>query len=69
MYYKERSYKNLNGLHLIDMYTDKIVYDKPVYVGTTRLDLSKLHMMKFHYEVIHKRFKGNYNLLYSDTDS
>ena len=51
------------------MYRDRVVYDKQVHIGTAILDLSKLHMMKFHYEVIHKQFEGNYNLLYSDTDS
>ena len=69
IYFKECSYKNLNGLHLIEMYKDKVKYDKPVYVGTSILDLSKLHMMNFHYDVIHENFKDNYNLLYSDTDS
>ena len=51
------------------MYRDKVVYDKPVYVGCTILDLSKLHMTEFHYEVIHKNFKGIYSLVYGDTDS
>ena len=69
MYFKECSYKNLNGLHLIELYREKVIYDKPIYVGTCILDLSKLHMMKFHYEVIHETFRGRYRLLYSDTDS
>ena len=30
--------------------------------------MSKLAMMTFHYEVIHKHVKGQYNLIYSDTD-
>jgi hypothetical protein len=51
------------------MYKQEIVYDKPIYVGTSILDLSKLHMMNFHYNVIHKEFEGKYNLIYSDTDS
>ena len=59
----------INGLYLIEMYKKEIVYDKPIYVGTSILDLSKLCMMKFHYEVMDKEFKGRYNLIYSDTDS
>jgi hypothetical protein len=43
--------------------------DKPIYIGTSILDLSKLCMMQFHYDVIAKEFNNNYNLLYSDTDS
>ena len=60
--------KNFDNLHLIEMYKQEIVYDKPIYVGTSILDLSKLHMMNFHYNVINKEF-DNYNLIYSDTDS
>ena len=51
------------------MYKQEIIYDKPIYVGTSILDLSKLHMMNFHYGVIEEQFKDNYKLLYSDTDS
>ena len=60
--------KSIEDLYLIEMYKNEIVYDKPIYVGTSILDLSKLHMMRFHYEVIAKHF-NNYNLIYSDTDS
>ena len=60
--------KNFDNLHLIEMYKQEIVYDKPIYVGTSILDLSKLHMMNFHYNVINKEF-DNYSLIYSDTDS
>ncbi|MFM7983815.1 MAG: hypothetical protein ACKPKO_31270, partial [Candidatus Fonsibacter sp.] len=31
--------------------------------------LSKLKMLDCHYNVIHKNFEGQYNLIYSDTDS
>ena len=61
--------KNFDNLHLIEMYKQEIVYDKPIYVGTSILDLSKLHMMNFHYNVINKEFEGKHNLIYSDTDS
>jgi len=64
-----KSSKNFDNLHIIGMYKQEIVYDKPIYVGTSILDLSKLHMMNFHYNVIHKEFEGKYNLIYSDTDS
>jgi len=60
--------KNFDNLHLIEMYKQEIVYDKPIYVGASILDLSKLHMMNFHSNVINKEF-DSYNLIYSDTDS
>jgi hypothetical protein len=57
------------GLHLIEMYNLEVEYNKPVYVGTSVLDLSKLCMMDFHYNTIEVNFHGKYNLVYSDTDS
>ena len=61
--------KHYDNLYLIEMYKKEIVYDKPVYVGTSILDISKLHMMRFHYEVIDVQFKNRHKLVYSDTDS
>jgi hypothetical protein len=61
--------KFFQGLHLIEMYKTEIECDKPIYVGTSILDLSKLCMMDFHYNVIQKNFQGKYHLIYSDTDS
>ena len=61
--------KEFESLYLIEMFKKEIVYDKPIYVGTSVLDLSKLHMMRFHYEVIQPNFENNYELIYSDTDS
>jgi hypothetical protein len=61
--------KSFDNLYLIEMFKQEIVYDKPIYVGTSILDLSKLHMMRFHYEVIHANFENKYELIYSDTDS
>ena len=60
--------RRIDGLHLIEMFKREVLYDKPSYVGTSIMDLSKLHMMKFHYEVIHNNFEGNYNLIFTDTD-
>ena len=71
-WFSKFNYKNCNeidGLYLIEMYKTEIIYDKPMYVGTSVLDLSKLCMMEFHYNVIHEQFEGKYILLYSDTDS
>ena len=61
--------KSFNGLDLIEMYKEEIEYNKPVYVGTSVLDISKLCMMNFHYNVIQHRFPNKHNLCYTDTDS
>ncbi len=58
-----------HGLYLIETYKTKIVYDKPVYVGCTVLDLSKLHMLRFHYDLMEPTFGEKAEVVYSDTDS
>jgi hypothetical protein len=71
-WFSKPSFKNnthANGLYLIETYKEKIIYDKPVYVGCAILDLSKLKMLEFHYNVIDKQFGDKAKLIYSDTDS
>ena len=58
-----------DGLYLIETHKTKLVYDKPMYIGCAILDLSKLHMLDFHYNVIQKQFGNRAKLIYSDTDS
>ena len=65
-------FKNANfidGLYLIQTHKTEVLYDKPVCVECSILDISKARMMDFHFNNIHEHFKGNYDLLYSDTDS
>ena len=54
---------------IIQTHKTATAYDKPVYVGCAVLDLSKLWMLDFHYNTIEKKLTGQYDLLYSDTDS
>ena len=37
--------------------------NKPIYAGMCILDLSKLHMYKFHYDVIKAQYGSNAKLL------
>ena len=71
-WFSKIEFKNANfidGLYMIQTHKTSTVYDKPVYVGCAILDLSKLRMLDFHYNTIHKNLNGYYDLLYSDTDS
>ena len=46
----------------------KVVMKKPVYLGQTILDLSKIVMYEFHYDYMKPKFK-DFQLCYMDTDS
>ena len=71
-WFSKNTYTNCHevfGLYMIEMYKAEVTLDKPIYIGTAVLDLSKLCMMDFHYNVIEENFSGKHHLLYSDTDS
>ena len=53
-----KSARNIDGFYIVEFYTKEILDNKPIYVGTSILDLSKLTMMKFHYDVTHTSFAG-----------
>ena len=54
---------------LIELMKKNVVLDRPIYVGLSVLDLSKLHMYRFHYDVMLPRYGENLQLLFTDTDS
>ena len=58
-----------DDLAAIKMKKKKLVLNKPIYAGMCILDLSKLHMYKFHYDVIKAQYGSNARLLFTDTDS
>lgn len=47
----------------------KLLLNKPIYIGMSILDLSKLFMFEFHYGFIKKQYGGNAKRLMTDTDS
>ncbi|XP_042895725.2 uncharacterized protein [Parasteatoda tepidariorum] len=58
--------ENLVAIH---MNKNKVLFDKPIYVGMSILDLSKYLMYDFHYDVMKPKYNENITLLYQDTDS
>ena len=48
----------------------EVVFDRPMIVGFSILDLSKVHMYEFHFDRILKQYsRQNVKVLYMDTDS
>jgi len=58
-----------NDLVAINHSITEVCYDKPMIVGFSILELSKLHMYNFHYNVMKKKYDDNIKLLFTDTDS
>ena len=56
--------KNFVAIHDI---RPVLTLNKPIYVGFSILDLSKLLMYEFHYKYIKSKYSAN--LLFTDTDS
>ena len=56
------------NLVVIDEKKELLTLNKPIYVGNTVLELSKLAMYKFYYGFVRKKCK-NPKLLFTDTDS
>ncbi|XP_037806202.1 uncharacterized protein LOC119600179 [Lucilia sericata] len=54
---------------VIEMRRAKTVYNKPIYIGFSVLELSKWKMYNFHYDYMKPKYLDNINLNYMDTDS
>ncbi|CAH1639518.1 unnamed protein product [Spodoptera littoralis] len=53
----------------VELYHEKVVLDRPIYIGFTVLEYSKQHLYQFHYDFIKKKYGNNAKLCYTDTDS
>ena len=59
-YFSKNTFKGaryIDGLYMEQFYNYEIIYNRQIDVGTSILDLSKLTMMKCHYDVMHKSFE------------
>ena len=74
---KQQSKLSFNGIHKsyenYDSYTFKqieVLMDKPIYLGFSVLELSKLHMYETYYDILQPYFgQENIQLHYIDTDA
>ena len=58
--------EDLVALHMNKI---KVQFYKPIYIGLAVLELSKLHMYQFYYDVLKEHYGSKLKLLYMDTDS
>lgn len=57
------------NLIAVELQKTAVVYNKPIYVGFSILDISKTVMYNFYYNYLKRRYGSNVSLLYTDTDS
>jgi hypothetical protein len=58
--------ENLVATH---MKKTRVLYNKPIYLGMSILELSKTLMYKFHYDYMKPKYGDRIKLLMTDTDS
>jgi len=58
--------EDLVAVHMLKQH---LYLNRPIYVGFSILNLSKILMYDFHYNCIKKRYGQNVQLLFTDTDS
>lgn len=53
----------------IQLKPEKLILDKPIYIGFTVLEYAKQHLYNFHYDFIKTKYSNKVKLCYTDTDS
>ena len=68
----EPNYHTMNyiseNLSIIEMKRTKVKMNKPIYIGLSILEISKILMYEFWYDYIKPKYNGNIKLCYMDTD-
>ena len=69
----EPNYHTINliskDLPIIEMKKSKVKMNKPIYLGLSILEISKILMYKFWYDYMKPKYNDNVKLCYMDTDS
>ena len=64
------SHKNFSDyLMAIEIKNTRVKMTKPLYLGMSKLDISKILMCEFCYDYIKPKYKDKAKLFYTDTDS
>ena len=58
-----------NNLAIIEMRKVKVKMNKPIYLGLSILDISKITMYEFCYDYVKIKYEDKARLCYMDTDS
>ena len=69
----ELNYHTINliseDLSIMEMKKTKVKMNKPIYLGLSILEISKILMYEFWYDYIKPKYGNNVKLCYTDTDS
>ena len=69
----EPNYHTMNliseNLSIIEMKKIKVKMNKPIYLGLSILEISKIPMYEFWYDYMKPKYSDNVKLRYTDTDS
>ena len=69
----EPNYQIINliseDLSIIEMKKSKVKMNKPIYLGLSMLEISKILMYEFWYDYMKSKYNDNVRLCYMDTDS